>query len=415
MRTTVIILAALFVFGQNVSGPRDWSQWRGPARDGVVPASNAPKAWPAALAPAWRVDIGEGYSSPVVADGRIYAHSRRDPQEVVTALAVADGRVMWRQTYDAPYAKNSYARRMAKGPNATPLAAGGRLFTLGATGRLMAWDAATGKELWQQDFSAAIDFSKLFCGTSASPLLANGLLVVQVGSDVHGGRILALDPATGATRWEWRGPGPGYASPVAIEVQGTRQIVTMTNESVLGLDATSGRELWTSPFPDEFHENIVTPLWTGSVLIVSGTKHGTHGYRIERAADSWRAALAWKNADVTMYMSSPVSGDGWLFGLSAKRRGQYVALDAATGALKWASEGRDGEHASVLLLPRHVVFLNNRGVMAVVPRGAAAFAPEKTYDNLGAAGETWAVPVLMGSDVIVRDASGVSRFAGSPR
>ena len=411
MRIAVIILAALFASGQtNVT--RDWPQWRGPARDGIVPAGAAPDAWPAGLKPAWRVEIGEGYSSPVVAGGRIYAHSRRDPAEVVTALNLADGEVVWQKTYEAPYAKNSYARRMAKGPNATPLVSDGRLFTIGATGRLVAWDAATGKELWAQDYSSSVDFSKLFCGTAASPLLVNGALVVQVGSDIHGGRILALDPATGATRWTWKGLGPGYASPVVIEAAGVRQIVTMTNGSIVGLDAATGRELWTSPFPAEFHENIVTPVWTGSTLVVSSTEQGTHAYSVAREGQAWKVTQLWKNADVTMYMSSPVLGDGVLYGMSAKRRGQYVALDVKTGATKWATEGREGEHASILLTPAHVVFLSNKGVMSVVRRGAAAFEAEKKYDNLAGAGETWAVPVFAGRDVIVRDAGGLSRFRG---
>ena len=167
---------------------------------------------------------------------------------------------------------------MAKGPNATPLLAGNRLFTMGASAVLNAWDTRTGKQLWTKDFSKSVDTSKLFCGTAASPLLFNGLVVIQVGSDVHGGQIMALDPATGAARWEWRGAGPGYASPVIINVAGGPQIVSMTNGSIIGLDG-KGAELWSVPFPDEWHENIVTPTWTGTHLIVSGPRQGTHALR----------------------------------------------------------------------------------------------------------------------------------------
>ena len=84
-----------------------------------------------------------------------------------------------------------------------------------------------------------------------------------------GDPVLALDPATGATRWTWTGPGPGYASPALVDIAGTPQIVTMTNQSIVAVEAKSGAALWTIPFPDEWHENIVTPLWTGSELIVS--------------------------------------------------------------------------------------------------------------------------------------------------
>ena len=243
---------------------QDWPQWRGPSRDGVVPAAVIPKQWPASTKRAWGVEIGEGYSSPVVANGRVFLHSRRDPEEIVTALDLATGRVLWQQKYNAAFAKNQYATAMAKGPNSTPLVDGNRLFTLGVTGIVTAWNVADGAVIWRQDYSASIDTSKLFCGTAMSPMLEGGRLIVQVGSDVHGGRVLALDPATGKERWVSKGPGPGYASPLAVTIDGARQIITLTNGSIVGIDAATGGSLWSIPFQDEWHENIVSPLWTGS-------------------------------------------------------------------------------------------------------------------------------------------------------
>src|SRR5262245_57504917 len=285
---------------------QEWTQWRGPARDGSVATKNVPPAWPETLKRTWRVEIGEGYSSPVVSGGRAFVHGRRDPEEIVASINLADGKVLWEQKYQAAFKKNQYAVSMAKGPNATPLIDGNRLFTLGVTGMLNAWDTATGKQLWSKDFSNAIDTSKLFCGTAASPLLVNGRLVVQVGSDIHGGQILALNPATGATEWEWKGLGPGYASPVMIETGGSEQIVSMTEGSIVGLDGKTGKELWSSPFPDEWHENIATPLWTCMYLIVSGTRQGTHAFTLSKTAGKWQATEVWKNPDIAMYMSSPV-------------------------------------------------------------------------------------------------------------
>ena len=405
-----LILTVVMVAGSAHLLAQDWPQWRGPARDAVLTAAQVPAQWPSAYTRAWRVDVGEGYASPVVAGGRVIVHSRRDPEEVVTAIDLASGRVGWQQKYAATFAKNQYATRMAKGPNATPLVSGGRVFTLGVTGVLVAWHAATGAEVWRRDYSSAIDTSKLFCGTAASPLLVNGSLIVQVGSDVKGGRVLALDPATGAERWSWTGPGPGYASPVVITAAGAPQLVTLTNQSVVGIDPATGRQLWTTAFPDEWHENIVTPVWTGEAIVVSGPRQGTRALRVTREGDRWTVAEAWKNAAVTMYMSTPVIGDGLVYGLSSKQKGQFIALDAKTGAVQWSTEGREGEHASVLLAPRHVLFLTNGGDLVVARRGAAAFALEQRYDVADA--ETWAMPVLLGGDLIVRDATGVARLTG---
>jgi outer membrane protein assembly factor BamB len=384
---------------------QEWTQWRGPGRDGSVTSKNVPAAWPQSLQRTWRVEIGEGYSSPVVAGGRAFVHGRRDPEEIVASINLADGKVLWEQKYQAAFKKNQYAVSMAKGPNATPLVAGNRLFTLGVTGVLNAWDTATGKLLWSKDFSNAIDTSQLFCGTAASPLLVNGRLVVQVGSDIHGGQILALNPATGATEWEWKGLGPGYASPVVIEVGGSQQIVAMTEGSIVGLDGKTGKELWSVPFPDEWHENIATPLWTGTHLIVSGTRQGTHAYVLTKNAEKWQATEAWKNPDIAMYLSSPVFGDGLIYGHSSKKKGQFFAIDAKTGAVRWTTEGREGEHASVLLTPQHVVFLTNGADLIVAKRGTPAFTVERRYEVAESA--TFAMPVLLGSNILVRDATGL--------
>jgi outer membrane protein assembly factor BamB len=241
-----------------------------------------------------------------------------------------------------------------------------------------------------------------------SPLVEGGAIIVQVGSDVHGGRVLALDPTTGAERWTWKGPGPGYASPIVVTVNGVRQIITLTNSSIVGIDAKSGAALWSTPFPDEWHENIVTPVWTGTHLIVSGVRQGTQAFALSNPGGKWQVVQAWKNADVTMYTSAPVFADGAVYGLSNKRKGQFVRLDAATGAVRWATEGREGDHASVLVAPAHVLFVTNAGDLVITRRNAATFAAERRIEI--ASGETWAVPAFVPGGLVVRDAQGVSRL-----
>ncbi len=401
----VLAFAALIGPTQSVS-VRDWNQWRGPTRDGVVPASSAPTAWPQSFKQAWRLDVGEGYSSPVVSGNRVFVHSRKGDREVVTAVNPKDGKVFWQLDYTAPFQRNQYASKMQSGPFATPLAAGDSLFTLGATGMVNAWDAATGRPLWTRDFSTSVDSSKLFCGTAASPLMVGGLVVFQIGSDVHGGQIVGLDPASGASKWEWKGPGPGYPSPILIAIGGTQQIVTMTQQSILGLASDTGRELWSIPFPDEWQENIVTPLWTGSLLIVSGTRQGTHAYSLSQVGGKWQPVQAWKVTEVAMYISTPVFGDGTVYGHSNKQRGQFVALDPKTGATRWKSEGRQRDHASVLLTPKHILYLTNAGELIAVRRDPAKFELERRYKL--AESETYASPALVGSNILVRDATGIA-------
>jgi outer membrane protein assembly factor BamB len=432
-------LLVLFVLavGAHSTSAQEWTQFRGPSRDGIVPTAVIPKPWPKSTKRAWEVEIGEGYSSPVVANGRAFLHSRRDPEEIVTAIDLKTGTVAWQQKYAAAFAKNQYATAMAKGPHSTPIVVGARLFTLGVTGILTAWNTADGTIAWRQDYSSSIDTSKLFCGTAKSPMLEGGSLIVQVGSDVHGGRVLALDPATGKERWAWTGLGPGYASPLAVTIDGVRQIITMTNGSIVGIEAANGASLWSIPFQDDWHENIVSPLWTGSSLIVSGPRQGTHAYAIARVegppsrpeaasarsrrssqaleraeADKWQTKQVWKNTDVTMYTVTPVLADGIIYGMSNKRSGQFVAVRASDGWLKWSTPGRDGRHASILQNGEYLLFLTDGGVLIVSKRTAEGFVEERRYELSQSA--TWSMPVFLPDGMLVRDANSLQRLTWEP-
>ena len=405
------LIALALASAASQAGAQEWPGWRGPQRDGTVPAAQAPAAWPEAFARAWRVGVGEGYSSPVVSGGRVFVHGRRGDLEVVTAFDLESGARLWRHDYPARFVQNTIVPTALPGPFATPAVDGGRVFTLGAGGILSSWDAASGALLWRNDYSASVHVTGLFCGTAASPLVDRGRLIVQVGSDPAGGSVLALDPATGAEIWAWGGVGPGYASPILIEVDGHRQLVTLTESSVVGLDAGNGTLLWSAPFTDEWHENIMTPVWTGAHLVVSGPRQGTHAFAIRRQGDGWKAGSAWSNTGVTMYMTTPVLADGILYGHSSTRAGQFVAVDAATGAVRWSSEGREGEHASLLLAGDDLLLLTGDAELLVAEPSPDGFAVSHHYDV--ADGVTWTVPVPLPDGLLVRDATGLSRLVAA--
>lgn len=391
--------------GLTMTASAQWPQWRGPNRDGVVPKASVPAAWPEKLTPKWKQTVGEGYASPVVGDGRIYVHSRQDPDEVVTALDLATGKPLWTQRYQAAFNKNKYATQMSKGPFSTPLFANGRLYTLGTSAVLTAFDAASGKVVWRKDWSKEIDTSRMFTGTAMSPIITDGLLIVHVGDD-DAGAFRAFDPATGTEKWALPGHGPGYASPVVTTFGGTRQIVTLTDKAVVGVEIASGKELWQIPFPDEFNENIVTPVVAGDILVVSATRKGTIGYRIARSGAKFTPTQAWTNADVPMYMSSPIVDGNNVYGFSNKRKGQLFCLDASTGKVAWATEGRSGMNASLQSAGSDLVVLTTDGDLLVVKRTPAKYEEVRRYKV--ADGQTWAQPVLLGTQIVVRDATSVA-------
>ena len=385
-----------------------WPQWRGPNRDGIVPAASVPASWPAELKESWRQSVGEGYSSPVVADGRVFVHSRRDPEEIVSAFDLATGKPLWNARYPSAFTKNQYATRMSKGPFSTPLVANGRLFTLGTSAVLTSFDAASGEVKWRKDWSKEIDTSKLFTGTAMSPILDDGLLIVHVGDDSEGA-FRAFDPMTGVERWMLPGHGPGYASPIVATVGGARHLITMTDRAVVGIDPVSGKQLWTIAFPDEWNENIVTPVVAGDLLVVSGTRKGSFGYRLEKSGSGWTPKQVWHNTDLPMYMSSPVADGPFLYGFGSKRKGQIFCIDARTGAEKWTTEGRGGANAVVQSVGPHVVVLTTDGDLILLNRTPDKYDEVRRY-KVGRS-ETWAHPVLLGNRIIIRDADSVALLA----
>jgi outer membrane protein assembly factor BamB len=408
MRKSTLSIALLIGLGITAHASQ-WTQWRGPNRDGIVPSASVPAAWPDKLTVRWKQEVGEGYSSPVVEGGRVFVHSRQDPEEMVSAFDLAAGKPVWTAKYQAAFTKSKYAESMSKGPFSTPLVADGRLFTLGTSAVLSAFDAATGKLLWRKDWSKEVGTSKLFTGTAMSPVIDSGLLIVHVGDDTKGA-FRAFDPASGTEKWSLPGHGPGYASPVTFgTLKGTRQIITMTDKAVVGVDVAGGKLLWQIPFPDEFNENIVTPVLAGDVLVLSGVRKGTFGYRLEQSGPTWTPKQVWHNADLPMYMSSPVTDGSVIYGFSNRRKGQLFCLDATTGQPRWATEGRVAQNASITSAGPNLLMLTTDGELVIVRRTPDKYEEVRRY-TVGT-GPVWAHPAVTPGAIVVRDATAVAAWS----
>jgi outer membrane protein assembly factor BamB len=234
-----------------------------------------------------------------------------------------------------------------------------------------------------------------------SPILAGGLLIVHVGDDSKGA-FHAYDPASGVEKWSLPGHGPGYASPVAITVAATPQIVTMTDKAVVSVDVRRGTLLWSLPFPDEWNENIVTPVVAaGDVVVISGTRKGTFGYRIEKTGEAWAARQLWHNAELPMYMSTPVADGPFLYGFSNRRKGQLFCLDARTGKASWTTGGRAGTNASVVSAGANLVLVTTEGELIVARRDSERYEEVRRYRVSDS--QIWAHPAFTPDSLVVRD------------
>jgi outer membrane protein assembly factor BamB len=144
----------------------------------------------------------------------------------------------------------------------------------------------------------------------------------------------------------------------------------------------------------------------GDILVVSGIRKGTIGYRIAKSGATFAPTQAWHNAETTMYMSSPVADGNHVYGFSNKRKGQLFCLDATSGKVAWATEGRTGTNASLQSAGSDLIVLTTEGELVVVKRNPAKYEEVRRYKV--ADGQTWAQPVLLGNQIIVRDATSVA-------
>jgi len=378
----------------------EFPQWRGPQRDGALPGFPLPDAWPAELKRKWRVEIGAGHASPIYGGGRVFVFARQGEDETVRAIDPATGGTLWTQRYPAPYQMNAAATHHGKGPKSTPLLAGGRLYTFGISGILSAWDAQSGKALWRKEFSRQyLETSPLY-GTALSPVADQGLLFAHVGGHDKGA-LTAFDAATGEVRWRWDGDGPGYASPLVAELAGVRQVVTPTQQFIVGVARDNGELLWKTPLVTPYVQNAVTPLPYRDMLLCSGLANGIWALRPQRAAGRITAPAVWHNKELSLYMSSPVLASDTLYGFSNRNRGMHFAMDARSGKLLWSGPGRQGENAALLIAGGQLFSLNTSGELTIARCSPGGLEIVRTYPV--AETETWAHPLVLPEGILVKD------------
>ncbi len=408
IRTAMIVMLTTivaFLVATQVQSQERWPGWRGPDRDGSLVGFSAPEGWPDRLELKWKQEIGSGYASPVVSDGRVYVFSRQEGRELVSCLELTSGKILWQQSYPAPHRVNPAAASHGPGPKSTPVLHDGKLCVFGLSGILSCYEAKSGIPLWRRGFSDQFSATAPLYGTAMSPLAEAGLLYLHAGGN-DDGAFTAFSISTGEVEWRWDGDGPAYASPILAEIGGVRQIVTFTQENLVGLDVSTGKDLWRIPFATAWTQNSVTPLVLDDKIIYSGLERGITAVKVTRSGDKWSTETLWENDDLSMYMSSPVVDGDLLFGLSQYKKGQFFCLDVRTGKTLWVSGGRQGDNAAVLRGDGLLFLLTNGAKLVVAPASAEGFAPIRTYEV--AESPTWAHPAILGNQILIKDDSSIA-------
>lgn len=382
--------------------PADWPQWRGPNRDGLVKNVAIPAAWPKSLKQEWKVTVGIGHASPVESNGKIYVFARQGEAEVLLCLDAVTGKEIWKSVpQPVVYEMHEAAKGHGKGPKSTPVVSNGLVYTFGISGVLSAHDANTGKLKWRREFSKDYPKTSPLFGTSMSPLVDSGLVIAHVGGHDKGA-LTALDAQTGATKWSNPMDGPAYASPIIVMMAGARQIVTFMQKDLVGVDFATGKLLWKLPSKTQYDENINTVVAYKDLLIFSREEQGLAAIRLTKPGTEIVPQQVWVNKEAELYMNSPVIQGNMVYGMTARQKGQFFAVDAETGKTVWQSPGRMGENAAMLNLnDKAILLLTNEAKLIVQAADGKTYSPIAEYTV--AASPTWAHPLVLGNRILIKD------------
>ncbi len=380
----------------------DWPQWLGPRRDSS--SEEVVKPWQGNLKVAWQQAAGEGHSSPVIANGRVFLHTRvaGKSEEALTAYDAVSGKQLWQSTYPHPDFKSFYGN----GPRGTPSVVGGKVYSFGITAILTCFDAESGKQLWQVDTKAKYKAPSLLFGASCSPLVEGDLVLVNVGA--KGASIVAFDKESGEERWKALDDKASYSSPIAMDQAGQRKVVFLTAKGLVALAAKDGTVSWQYPLVDKLFESSTTPVVCGDILFGSSITFGGVGLHLQAKDGKPAVKQAWMKQELTCYFSTPVAvGKEHLYVVTGSdpvaiiKRATLRCIEATTGKELWNRDKVGTYHASLLRTgDNKLLLVEEAGKLVLLQPDPQQY---RELSSSPICGQTWAHPALANGRLYIRD------------
>ena len=407
------LLAALMIAPATTLGQTtaSWTQWGGPRRDFMSDSKGLASSWPSSgPKKLWSRSLGEGHSSILVENGRLYTMYRqvaaRPHEEVVAALDAASGKTLWEFKFPAPTTGIQFDQGL--GPHSTPLIAGTRLFAMSSRSELFAIDKATGKRIWTHDLVKEFNAPLTARGYSGSPILYNGTIIVTMGGPNQA--VAAFNQETGKLVWK-----AGYfvwapASPILIDVDTQPQLVVFGGDIVTGMDPATGQQLWKHPHKTDYGLNISTPVWVPDshlLFVSSAYGTGTRAIELRQTAGKTTVTEKWHTGRMRVHIGTVIRLGDFAYASSGDFGPAFIsAIDLKSGAIAW--QDRSFARAQLLYADGKLIVLDEDGMLGLATidqKGLKVLARASVLENLA-----WTPPTLVGTTLYVRDRKTLAAF-----
>ncbi len=390
----------------------DWPQWQGPDRNAISKESGLLKEWPKDGPPlAWKVkELGGGDSAPSIAEGRIFGMSNRGDDEVVWALSETDGSTVW-VTRLGP-ALQQRVPQGKEGPGCTPTVDGERLYVEGLGGDLACLQVQDGKIIWQRSMQKDFGGSLPTWSYRESPLVDGDKVICTPGGE--GATLVALDKLTGKTIWQSQvpnNPKAAYASAIAIDFEGQRQYVQLTQRSLIGVAASDGKFLWRYDRAANSHGiSCSTPIYHDG-LVFAASAYGAGGGLVKLTKEANGGVLAeevYLSKKMQNHHGGMILFEGCLYGANGGNEGGALAcLDFQTGKVLW-DERDDPEHrapkGALTMADGRLYYRIESGTMLLIEPDPKQYIERGRFEQPDRSGQpAWAHPVIANGKLYLRD------------
>ena len=390
MKSLLVRTAALAAVLAAGPASGEWSQFRGPGRDGYA-TEKLLRAWPSGgPRMLWKTGLGPAFSQIAVARGKAFTGFSAADTEYVGAFDAGTGKEVWRRALGPTFVQEEFGN----GPRSTPTVVDGVVFAFGGRGALKALAAADGAPIWEVDVTQAFGSKLPRFGYSSSPLVIDDLVVLDVGGSEQR-QLVAFARTPGEVRWAALEGAASYASPVAGELDGGRQIVHVRGAVVTGI-SLEGQELWEHKLEEgAIADPLILP---GSrVFVASSGDTGCVMLRVRKTESGFQVEEAWKNRNMRNHFNSSIHVDGHIYGFD---NATLKCLSAETGEVAWAKRGLG--KGSLVVSGDRLVILGDLGLLAVAERTPEAYR-ELGRMQLVEGSRAWTAPSVSGGRVFVRN------------